>query len=150
MAPLTGRKVLAMTVGAFAVIVGVNLLLAFQAVRTFPGLEVANSYVASQVFDAERAAQEALGWSVSARTRDGAIWLSMTDAAGRPAEPAAVTALLGRPTTVAQDRTLVFARRGDAFVADAVLEPGLWHLDLAAEAQDGTAFRRRLTLRVAR
>ena len=53
-------------VAAFGVIIGVNLVLALSAVRTFPGLEVKNSYVASQTFDERRAAQEALGWTVSA------------------------------------------------------------------------------------
>ncbi len=51
---------------AFAVIIAVNLVLAFKAVRTFPGLEVENSYVASQTFDAERTAQEALGLDAEA------------------------------------------------------------------------------------
>ena len=51
---------------AFGVIIAVNLTLAFNAVRTFPGLEVKNSYVASQSFDADRAAQNALGWDGAA------------------------------------------------------------------------------------
>jgi hypothetical protein len=45
------------------VIISVNLLLAFKAVSTFPGLEVKNSYVASQGFNDRKAAQEALGWT---------------------------------------------------------------------------------------
>jgi nitrogen fixation protein FixH len=56
MAEMTGRKVLAITVSAFGVIIAVNFLLAYKAVSTFPGLEVPNSYVASQTFDADRAA----------------------------------------------------------------------------------------------
>ncbi len=55
----TGRHAAAVFVGAFAVIIAVNVALAVSAVRTFPGLEVANSYVASQEFNARRAAQEA-------------------------------------------------------------------------------------------
>ncbi len=46
--PLTGWHVLAMFVAGFGIIIGVNLTLAFKAVSTFPGLEVPNSYVASQ------------------------------------------------------------------------------------------------------
>ena len=49
--PLTGKHVLAITLVAFGVIIGVNVLMAVKAVGTFPGLEVANSYVASQDFD---------------------------------------------------------------------------------------------------
>mgnify|MGYP001760938923 FL=1 len=63
--PLTGKHVLAITLVAFGVIIGVNVLMAVKAVGTFPGLEVANSYVASQDFDRERAAQAALDWTVT-------------------------------------------------------------------------------------
>ena len=59
---ITGRHVLLGMVGAFGVIITVNVVMAWQAVSTFPGLEVKNSYVASQTFDAERKAQLALGW----------------------------------------------------------------------------------------
>lgn len=47
MKELTGRHVLLMFVAGFGIIIAVNLTLAFSAVRTFPGLEVKNSYVAS-------------------------------------------------------------------------------------------------------
>ena len=60
-APLTGRKVLAIAVAAFGVVIAANLVLAWQAVGTFPGTETANSYVASQNFNrtlAEAKAQE--------------------------------------------------------------------------------------------
>ena len=63
---LKGRHVAMIFGGAFTVIIGVNVALAVNAVRTFPGLETKNSYVASQTFDDRRAAQEALGWTVAA------------------------------------------------------------------------------------
>ena len=47
----TGKHALAVFVGAFGVIIAVNLVLAYNAVKTFPGLEVKNSYVASQEFN---------------------------------------------------------------------------------------------------
>jgi len=37
--PLTGRKVLLIILAFFGVIITVNLVLAFNAIRTFPGLE---------------------------------------------------------------------------------------------------------------
>ena len=58
---LTGRHVLAITLAAFGVIIAVNMVMAVKAVSTFPGLETPNSYVASQRFDRDRAAQAALG-----------------------------------------------------------------------------------------
>ncbi len=72
MRELTGRKVFAITAAFFGVIIAVNLLLAYKAVSTFPGLEVQNSYVASQTWDAERAAQQALGWDLAAEYDHGA------------------------------------------------------------------------------
>ena len=68
---LTGKHVLMIFAGAFGVIISVNLVLAYSAIKTFPGLEVKNSYVASQTFNERKAAQEALGWNVSAHHHDG-------------------------------------------------------------------------------
>ena len=79
----TGKHALMVFVGAFGIIITVNLLMAFKAVSTFPGLETKNSYVASQEFDDKRAAQEALGWTVSARATGGLVILSITDQLGR-------------------------------------------------------------------
>ena len=79
---LTGRHVAAIFCICFAVIIAVNVALAVSAVRTFPGLEVKNSYVASQSFDADRSAQEALGWSVAADVKDDILTLRIDDAYG--------------------------------------------------------------------
>ena len=81
---LTGRHVLFIFVGAFGTIIAVNLLLAYSAVSTFPGLEVKNSYVASQEFNERKAAQEALGWTVRATHRGGVLRLAITDSEGQP------------------------------------------------------------------
>lgn len=149
MKEITGRHVLIFTVAAFAVIVGVNLTMAFQAVRTFPGLEVRNSYVASQSFDADRAAQEALGWRVAPAYRDGLLTLSFTQGeSGPPAEVAEMTALVGRATTTQDDMVPVFVERDGVFTAALDLGPGNWNIRLQAQAPDGTAFRQRLPLYV--
>ena len=110
MAELKGRHVLAITVGAFSIIIGVNLVLAVQAVRTFPGLEVANGYVASQSFDADRKAQEALGWTAVPDYRDGKLTLALTDAEGLPAQVRSLDLLVGRTTESRQDVTPAMTR----------------------------------------
>jgi nitrogen fixation protein FixH len=145
---LTGRHVFFITAGAFAVIIGVNVVMAVSAVRTFPGLEVKNSYVASQTFDADRAAQEALGWTVNAEVDDDLMRLAITDRSGRPVEPAALSVLIGRTTSTADDQRPALDFDGSAFVAPVALGSGLWTLRIEAEAADGTAFRQRLSLRV--
>lgn len=146
--PLTGRKVFIITASAFGVIIAVNVLMAALAVGTFPGLETKNSYVASQNFDADRAAQTALGWRVSAEVRGAELRLTILDRYGNPVNPAGIDATLGRATHVADDRTPTFTFDGARHVAPVDLAPGNWNLRLTATADDGTAFRQRVVLYV--
>ena len=146
--PLTGGKVLAIAVGAFGVILTANLLLAFNAVRSFPGLEVDNSYVASQTFNDDLARQLSLGWEVSAAVQNGMLVLSFTDGEGRPVEVAHLDATLGRATHVRDDQAPDFAYHRGTFTAPVDLAPGNWNIRLEATAPDGTPFRQRVVLRV--
>ena len=141
--PITGAKVFAFFAIAFAVIIGVNLTLAFKAVATFPGLEVRNSYVASQNFDESRAAQEALNWEVSARVEAGQLRLSIQQD-GVAVAPKIISAVLGRATNVAEDQTPELTFDGRAFVAPVTLARGNWNLRLVAMADDGTIFKQRV------
>jgi nitrogen fixation protein FixH len=147
MSEVTGKQVFAWFAGGFGLIIAVNVYMAVQAVRTFPGMEVKNSYVASQTFDAEREAQERLGWTASVEVADGALWLHVTDKAGA-VYPASAVAKIGRSTEAVDDQGVTFERRGEAMVAPLVLPAGQWVVWLEAEAEDGTAFRQRLRLRV--
>lgn len=145
---LNGWHVLAIFVGAFGVIIGVNLALAWNAVATFPGLEVENSYIASQTFDDRRAAQEALGWTVDAQATDGRIVLAITNARGYPVQPRTLSAKVGRTTSARDDRTPEFTFDGRAFVADDPLARGYWNVWLTAQDWGGTTFQQRLSLHV--
>lgn len=147
---LTGRKVLIITVSAFTVVIGVNLILAFQAISTFPGLEVDNSYVASQEFDGLRDAQEALGWTAVADYDPEAklFELRFTDAGGLPARVSEAAVTIGRATSRRDDRTPELDYRSGAFSAPMELGPGYWTVRLEAWAEDGTLFRQRLELYV--
>jgi len=147
--PITGAKVFAFFAIAFSVIIGVNLTLAFKAVSTFPGLEVKNSYVASQSFDENRAAQEALNWDVSARVEAGNLRLSIQQD-GVAVAPKIISAVLGRATNVAEDQTPILAFDGREFVAPVALAKGNWNLRLVAEAADGTVFKQRVIVRSAK
>jgi len=140
---MTGRKFLFIMISAFGVIIGVNLLLAFKAVSTFPGLETKNSYVASQTFDADRAAQLALGWDVVAKVEAGQLRLSFRKD-GAPVAPEIVSAVLGRATNVANDQTPILVFDGNDFTAPVDLAAGNWNLRLVARAKDGTEFKQRI------
>lgn len=144
--PLTGRKFFFIVASAFGVIIAVNMTLAYQAVATFPGLEAKNGFVASQHFQADRAAQLALGWNVKADVSDGMLTLSITDHAGQPVHPAKIEATLGRATHVNDDMTPEFTYAGGVFTAPAEIGPGNWNLRLLAHAEDGTPFRQRVVI----
>ncbi len=143
---ITGKHVLIGFVAAFGVIIGVNLLLAVSAIRTFPGLEVENSYVASQEFDDRKAAQEALGWSVSAKHAGGLLILRITGEDGAPVAVADLDATVGRATHVQDDQTPDFRFDGTAYVAPVALGDGNWNIRMTARAQDGTLFEQRVVL----
>ena len=143
---LTGGHVALIFCSGFSIIIAVNLTLAFSAVRTFPGLEVKNSYVASQFFDANREAQEALGWDVHADVEEGQLPLRIDGAEG-PVAPKITRATLGRATHVGDDRELSFEFDGDKHLADpGEMAPGNWNLRLAAVAPDGTPFQQRIVI----
>lgn len=145
---LTGKHVLMIFVASFGVIIAVNLALAWNAVATFPGLEVKNSYVASQSFDARRDAQQALGWYVNARAKGGLLILEIKDEMGKPVQVSNLEAVLGRATHVKDDRTPDFQFDGTAYVARETLAPGNWNIRMTATALDGTPFEQRVVLRV--
>lgn len=148
MAELTGRHVFAITAGAFAVIIGVNLVLAVKAVSTFPGLEVGNSYVASQGFNTRKAAQEALGWSMTPGYDNGRMTLAFTGQDGQPVAVSDLRVLVGRTTEAREDSFPAFSRDGDLYAAEIPLRKGKWMIKVTATAADGTLFEQRSELHV--
>lgn len=146
---ITGYHVFGIMVLAFGTIIGVNLFMAVSAVKTFPGLEVKNSYVASQTFDDEKAAQDALGWRVDAEAQGETFRVEITDAAGQPVKVTSLGGTLGRPTSVVDDQTPAFTFDGSTYVATTgKLDEGNWNYRMVAEAADGTEFKRRIVFYV--
>ncbi|TGN42172.1 nitrogen fixation protein FixH, partial [Paracoccus liaowanqingii] len=132
---LTGRHVLAVTVGAFALIIGVNLVMAVNAVRSFPGLETRSAYISSQQFEAERVAQMALGWTAALSIDDGRSLLTLQDAEGQGVRPKALGLVLRRPTHQQADQhPRLQAEAAGRWHGQARLAPGNWNADLTAEA----------------
>jgi len=136
--PFTGRKMAAILVGGFGVVIGVNLLMAWQASSTFGGVVVENSYVASQHFNrwldqAQKA--KALGWTVQAtRGADGRVALATT---GVPAG-AAVTGLARHPLGRRQAVPLTFTGQDGVLASREALPAGRWTLRLTIAAQGQT------------
>lgn len=146
--PITGLKFFAIFASFFVVIIGVNLVLTYQAIHTFPGLEVDNSYVASQTFDTERTAQLALGWTVRADVHLGQLRLRITDPMGAPVQAASISGIFGRPTSMQFDQTPDFRFDGTQYLAPITAGPGNWNLRLVAVAADGTPFHQRIIVLV--
>jgi nitrogen fixation protein FixH len=148
--PLTGRRVLIIALAAFTIMLIPNIVLTVFAVRTFSGLVVPNSYVASQSFDRDRAAQQALGWQVDLAFDDGVLRLDIVDADGAPVRPAQLAVTAGRPTTTRADLALTLEETPRGYAAAAPLGPGRWRVEIHAAAADRTAFRQSRDLVVAR
>jgi len=145
---ITGRQVFLGFAAAFGVIIAVNVFMAVKAVKTFPGLEVANSYVASQEFNERKSAQEALGWTIRADHADGMLVLQINDTDGNPVRPKVLHAVVGRATSIAEDVEPVFAFNGTAHVAPVDLGGGNWNIRMTAIAEDGTEFTQRVILHI--
>jgi nitrogen fixation protein FixH len=140
MTPLTGRRVALISSGLFLLVLAPNIALTVTAVRTFSGLVVPNSYVASQEFDRVKAAQEALGWRIALAHDDDILRLDLADPAGHAVHPPAFAVTVGRPTTTRDDRTLAMQPTPTGYAADAALAPGHWRVEIVATAENGTAF----------
>lgn len=134
---------------AFSVIISVNLVLAFNAVRTFPGLEVSNSYVASQTFDKDREAQLALDWDVSAALDGNKLTLTILED-GQPISPEIEKVTFGRATNVQQDETPQFEFDGHALHATVQGGAGNWNLRIRARGANGELFQQRVIVTVSR
>ena len=129
----------------FGTIIAVNMVMAFAATGTFPGLVVENSYVASQHYDellAKARAQDKAGWQPQL-TADGGSSASCSPtprASGSPrlASPRMSAARRRRGKTASSTSTPV---ADGAYAARETLPPGLWEVDLEASRGGEVVFR---------
>ena len=143
--PLSGRKVLGFFAAMFGVIIAVNIYMAVTSISTFPGLEVANSYVASQNFDKERSAQQALGWTAKPEYSDGELRVSVLDIDGQPAPVHGLRVTVSRPTQKRDDVSPQMQLSQGIWSGRLALAPGAWVVHLEADAPGGTVFRQRIS-----
>lgn len=139
-------------VGAFAVIIAVNGVMAYFALSTWTGLETDKAFQRGQQFNAllaQQAAQDQLGWTThlafepqptAENPRAGFVSLRFRDAEGQGVNSLAINALAMRPTHEGFDQDLKFTGRGNGlYVAHAALPlPGQWELRLTARRADET------------
>lgn len=138
----TGRRMAAILVAFFGVVICVNVVNARYASTTFGGEVVENSYVASQDFNRwldEASQEKTLGWDeVTTWRPDGRVVVALR---GVP-EGAAVKAMARHPLGRLPDRALTFDRIGKGrFLSRQALPEGRWDLRLTLAA-DGHLWRR--------
>ncbi len=144
---MTGRKVLAMLLGFFGLILLVNGVFIFFALSSFSGLTTENAYVKGLHFNravARGRAQQAAGWRVTATAtqtmpgRELVLQVRVEDRNGRPLEDLKLSGQLRRPTHQGGDLALSFEATGNggyrAFAAPKT--SGQWDLRLVAQAND--------------
>jgi nitrogen fixation protein FixH len=134
----TGRHMLAAMVAFFGVIVAVNLTMAAFAMKSWTGLVVQNSYVASQEFN-DRAeagrARAALGWQGELAYSNGKLRYALVRHDGDAVALTDVLVALGRPAYEAEDTTIVLTPTGDGGFGNSVeLGDGQWIVRVSAEA----------------
>jgi len=131
----TGRHMAAVFVGGFAIVIAVNLFMAYHAVGGFHGTVVDNSYVASQKYNgwlAKAEASKALGWqAVPERRADGRV---VIETLGLPAG-ATITAEAERPLGARETARLTFVPQGEGrWLSNQTIGEGRWQLRMAIRA----------------
>ncbi|NND50042.1 MAG: hypothetical protein HKN60_07300 [Rhizobiales bacterium] len=144
-ARFTGRHMLIVMVAFFGVVITANLTMAFFATHSWSGLEVPNSYVASQEYNdkiADARAQAALGWTSDLSLADGALVLELADADGNPIAGAEVEGVMRRLVHENDDTETRFAwSQGGAYRAPAPALAGAWEVEITARAGTDRLYR---------
>jgi nitrogen fixation protein FixH len=148
---ITGWHFLAMIVGFFAVVIGVDVTFAVIAYRTHPGEVSVTPYEDGLVYNkkiAQMRTQEALGWRAAAGPEAGKVVVLVEDAQHRPIPGLTLSGKLERPATEAGRIVPRFVETAPGrYEAQERGLTGAW--DLTAEAHDraGHSFEleRRLT-----
>lgn len=136
---ITGRHVLIMVLGFFAVTIAVNAVFITQAFRTFRGEDVPRSYMQGVAYNetlAAREAQAALGWTAMADARLDGVSLDVADAEGDPVTGLALTGRLRHPADANRDIVLTLTETAPGrYTAAYEAPPGSWRLVVETEGE---------------
>jgi nitrogen fixation protein FixH len=136
----TGWHMATIIISFFAVILAVNLTMAYLASSSWTGLVVANSYVASQSFNRDAAIarqQQALGWQMKLSVKRDVVQIAVLDRDNQALAGLRIRAVLQRPTDEAGDQALKLRDTGAGiYQAHAVIGSGVWVADVTAQRSD--------------
>lgn len=130
----TGWHMLAIMVAFFGVIIIVNIIMATSAIRSWSGLVVQNSYVASQEFNEKSItgkAHAALNWREHLTYENGVVSYRLTDMNGETVKVTGATAVFRRPVNEKEDQTLnMLPSNNNILTAEADLKDGNWVVEV--------------------
>lgn len=130
----TGKHMALTVIAFFGVIIGVNVVMIVSSARTWTGLVVPNSYVASQEFqdraDAARAQDDA-GWTMDIDYRGGELLVSLQEH-GQTLEVPDASAFVRRPVGGHDDATVKLIERDGAYRGAIALAPGVWDITVTS------------------
>lgn len=143
--PITGRHMLVMFVAFFGVVFAVNMFMATVAIRSWTGLVVENSYVASQHFNNDVAALKKsaeLGITHRLHIERGRLLLLLQDADGKPVDADNVQIQFERPFGATREQNLAAAHVSPGqYEASATLAAGIWNGLLSAQLSGDKLWR---------
>lgn len=143
----TGWHVLAAMLAFFGIVIGANVYLSVEAMRSWTGVVVDNSYASGQDFNEKvqrTREQAALGWTSTVRYDAGKVSFQVLDRDGTPLRVSGVTARITRPIGVDGDQIITLQPLADgSFAAPVTLLSGSWNIvAVAAETPHGAYERR--------
>lgn len=141
----TGWHMLAIMFGFFGVIIIVNFSMAIFASKSWTGLVVKNSYVASQQLNEELEAaklQKKAGWLTKISFSEGMLSVDVYGREGTVIDLDNAKLFVGRPAFEHEDRELPLARIAHGrYRVDIKLAPGDWAIRLEGRIE-GQPYRR--------
>ena len=148
----TGKHMLITMISFFGVIIAVNLTMATLASKSWTGLIVKNTYVASQQFNEhldQAKRQQETGIRSQLRYDNNGLIVIVEDSDGSRIRVDELTAHIGRPAYEQADQTLVLIPApDDCYKLRINLEPGVWDVRITGTV-DKVPYRRDARLLVA-
>lgn len=136
----TGKHMIILMALFFGTVISVNFFMAWNAVNSWSGIVVPNTYVASQQFNEKVAQQRAIAASgVSGKlvVEGGLISFTISHPETGPVDAETVTATFRRPVGETQDFTVALPRSAPGlYTASHEMKPGQWIAEIKATDGD--------------
>ena len=140
-----GKHMLLLMLAFFGVIIAVNMTMAMLASRSWTGLVVKNSYVASQQYNEKLEAAKTIhasGMYSEIAYENGMLVFALKDKDGTSLSASNLKVKIGRPAFEQQDRILNFLPApNQSYKLPLNLDQGDWFIEVTGEVE-ATVYRR--------